>query len=97
MRLLPPGDPFLQQPNRAVLFPHAELRKRAFRPVTSPGVVVQDGPPACLWRARARGKRLELAVEQLAPIDRSALEAEADLVARLRNADGAVLSVSRER
>jgi hypothetical protein len=94
LRLLPPGDPFLQQPNRAVLVPDAELRKRVFRSVASPGVVLQDGRLAGLWRARARGKRLELEVEQLAPIDRDALEAEADLVARVRETDGAVLAVS---
>ena len=94
LRLLPPGDPFLQQPNRALLVPDAEVRKRAFRPVASPGVVLQDGRLAGLWRARARGKRLELAVEQLAPLDRDALEAQADLIARLREADRAVLAVS---
>jgi hypothetical protein len=94
LRLLPPGDPFLQQPNRAVLVSDAELHKRAFRPVARPGVVLQDGLVAGLWRARARGKRLELAVEQLAPIERDALEAEADLAARLRGADGVVLEVS---
>lgn len=94
LRLLPPGDPFVQQPNRAVLVVDSGIRKRAFRPVASPGVVLQDGRLAGLWRARARGKRLELEVEQLAGINRDALEAEADRVAGLRNADGAVLTVS---
>jgi hypothetical protein len=91
LRLLPPRDPFLQQPNQALLMPDADVRKRAFRQVAGPGVVLQDGRPAGLWRARIHGKRIELAVEQLAPIDRDALEAEADRVARLRNADGALL------
>jgi hypothetical protein len=94
LRLLPPGDPFLQQPNRVVLVPDAEVRKRAFRAVASPGAVLQDGRLAGLWRARARGKRLELSVEQLGPIDRDALEAEADRTARLREADRAVVAVS---
>jgi hypothetical protein len=94
LRLLPPGDPFLQQPNRAVLVPDAELRKRVFRPVGSPGVVLQDGGPAGLWRARARSKRVELSVEQLAPIDRDALDAEAERLARLREADSAVVAVT---
>ena len=94
LRLLPPGDPFVQQPNRAVLVADPDILKRAFRPVASPGVVLQDGRLAGFWRARARGKRLQLAVEQLARIDRDALEAEADRVARLRKGDGAVLTVS---
>jgi uncharacterized protein YcaQ len=94
LRLLPPGDPFLQRPNRAVLLPDAETRKRAFRPVASPGVVLQDGHATGLWRARARGKRIELAVEELAAIDCDALEAEADRIARLRGADAAVLTLT---
>jgi hypothetical protein len=94
LRLLPPGDPFLQQPNRAMLVPDTDLRKRAFRAVASPGAVLQDGRLAGLWRARARGKRLEVEVERLARIDRDALEAAAERVARLRDADSAVLAVA---
>jgi hypothetical protein len=93
VRLLPPGDPFLQQPNRAVLVPAAEIRKRAFRPVASPGVVLQDGRLAALWRARGRRRRLELDVEQLGPFDRDALEAEAERAARLREAEDVVVTV----
>jgi hypothetical protein len=92
LRLLPPGDPFLQQPNRRALLPDPDVRKRAFRAVGSPGVVLQDGLPAGFWRARARGQRLDLTVEPLAAIDRDALAAEADRVARLRGADGAAVS-----
>jgi hypothetical protein len=94
LRLLPPRDPFLQHPNRNLLVSDAEIRKRAFRAVASPGVVLQNGRIAGLWRARARRKRLEVAVEQLAAIDRDALEAEATLVARLRGAADPVLAVS---
>jgi hypothetical protein len=94
LHLLPPRDPYLQKPNRATLVPDAELRKRAFRPAGSPGVVLQDGEAAGLWRARARGKRLQLEVEQLARIDLDALRAEADRVAELRGAEAALLDVS---
>ena len=86
LRLLPPGDPFLQRPNRATLVPDAALRKRVFRPVASPGVVLQDGEVGGLWRARGRGARLELEVEPLGRIDREALAAEAERVAELRGA-----------
>jgi hypothetical protein len=91
LRLLPPGDPFLQKPNREMLVPDADLRKRAFRPVASPGVVLQDGQAAGLWRARTRGKRLEIDVDQLASIDRDALQAEAARVAELRGAEAALV------
>jgi hypothetical protein len=94
LHLLPPGDPYLQRPNRKLLVPDAELRKRAFRTVASPGVVLQDGDVAGLWRARIRGKRLEIDVEQVARIDLDALEAEAHRVAELRDAQAALLDVS---
>lgn len=94
LRLLPPGDPFLQRPNRATLVPDPALRKRVFRPVGSPGVVLQDGELAGLWRPRARGARLELELERLGRIDRDALTAAAERVAELRGAREVRLSVS---
>jgi hypothetical protein len=94
LRLLPPGDPFLQRPNRTTLVPDPALRKRVFRPVGSPGVVVQDGDLAGLWRPRARGAKLELAVEAVGRIDHEALEAEAQRMAQLRGAREARISVS---
>ncbi len=92
LRLLAPGDPFLQPANRALLFPDADLRKRAFRSVASPGVVLQDGEAFGLWRTRARGKRVEIELEEFMPAERDALAAEAELVARLRGAEAAALS-----
>jgi hypothetical protein len=94
LRLLPPGDPFLQRPNRATLVPDAELRKRVFRPTASPGVVLQDGELGGLWRARGRGAVLELEVERLGRLDVEALEAEAARVAALRGAHEPRLSVA---
>ena len=58
LRLIPPGDPYLQKPNRPLLAPDAELRKRLFRPVASPGAVLEDGRLAGLWRARLQRRRL---------------------------------------
>jgi hypothetical protein len=94
VRLLPPGDPYLQKPNRALLAPDEDLRKRLFRPVASPGAVLQDGRLAGLWRAKAKGKRTELTVEPLGRIDRAALEEEAERVAALR---GTALVLSAPR
>jgi hypothetical protein len=91
IRLIPPGDPYLQKPNRALLASDPELRKRLFRPVASPGAVMRDGRLAGLWRARARGRKAELTVEKLGRLRRGELEEEAQRVAELRGAAEAEL------
>ena len=93
LRLIPPGDPYLQKPNRALLAPEAELRKRLFRPVASPGAVVKDGRLAGLWRAKAKGRKAELTVQLIGPVARKDLEPEAQRIAKLRGASEAVLVV----
>jgi hypothetical protein len=97
LRLLPPGDPYLQKPNRPLLAADSELRKRLFRPVGSPGAVLRDGRLAGLWRARAKGRKVEITVEQLGRLRRGELEDEAQRVARLRGAAEAVLVTSPGR
>lgn len=94
VRLLPPGDPYLQKANRPLLAPDDDLRKRLFRPVASPGVVLRDGRLAGLWRTRAKGKRLEIAVERIGRLARADLEDEAQRVAALRGSSEAILSVA---
>src|SRR5918994_1715265 len=84
VRLLPPGDPYLAMPNRPLLAPEAELRKRLFRPVGSPGAVLMDGRLAGLWRTRAKGRTVEITVEPLGRLARADLEPEAERVAALR-------------
>ena len=69
----------------------AELRKRLFRPVGSPGAVLREGRLAGLWRAKAKGRKLELTVERLGRLRRGELEAEAQRVAELRGAAEGVL------
>ena len=87
VRLIPPGDPYLQKPNRPLLAPGADLRKRLFRPVASPGAVLKDGRLAGLWRAKAKGRRLEVAVEKLGRLARADVEEEARRVAALRGSE----------
>jgi hypothetical protein len=94
IRLIPPGDPYLQRPNRPLLAADPELRKRLFRPVASPGAVLRDGRLAGLWRVKAKGKKAEVSVEKLGRIARGDLEEEAERVAELRGATGATLVVS---
>jgi hypothetical protein len=91
VRLIPPGDPYLQKPNRALLAPEAELRKRLFRPVASPGAVLRDGRLAGLWRTKAKGRKVEITVEALAGLPRADLDDEAQRIAHLRGAAEAVV------
>jgi hypothetical protein len=93
VRLLPPGDPYLQKPNRALLAPDAELRKRLFRPVASPGAVLRDGRLAGLWRAQTKRRKAEITVEELGRrLPRSEVEEQAQRVAELRGAaEGALV------
>jgi hypothetical protein len=93
IRLIPPGDPYLQKPNRALLAPEDELRKRLFRPVASPGAVLQDGRLAGLWRVKAKGRKAEITVERLRRVARADLEEEAQRIADLRGAAEAILVV----
>lgn len=93
--LLPPGDPFLQKPNRPLLAPEKALQQRLFRPVASPGAVLAGGRLAGLWKLAKAGRgRAAIAVEPLAGrLPRRALEAEAARVAALRGAPEATVEL----
>ena len=91
IRLIPPGDPYLQKPNRPLLAPDPELRKRLFRPVASPGAVLSDGRLTGHWRVKTKGKKAELTVETLSRLPRAEIEQEAQRVAELRGAGQAAL------
>lgn len=93
VRLIPPGDPYLQKPNRPLLAPEAELRKRLFRPVASPGAILRDGRLVGLWRVKAKGRKAEITVEELGRIARKDLDEEAKRIAELRGASGLQLVV----
>ena len=84
VRLIPPGDPYLQKPNRPLLAHDPELRSRLFRPVASPGAVLKDGRLAGLWRMKAKGRNAELSVEKLGRLARADIEDEARRVAAVR-------------
>ena len=91
VRLIPPGDPYLQPPNRSLLAPDGALRKRLFRPVASPGAVLKDGRLAGLWRVKARGKKAEITIEKLRRLSRREVEEEARQIAALRGAEPALV------
>ncbi|HZC29766.1 MAG TPA: crosslink repair DNA glycosylase YcaQ family protein [Gaiellaceae bacterium] len=84
VRLLPPGDPFLQKPNRPLVAPDDALRKRLFRPVASPGAVLKDGRLVGLWRMKAKGRKAEVAVEKVGRLAKKDVADEARRIAPLR-------------
>ncbi|MDQ3608022.1 MAG: winged helix DNA-binding domain-containing protein, partial [Actinomycetota bacterium] len=82
VHLLGGHDPYVAQPDRAALAPDPALRRRIFVAVGRPGIVLRDGGPAGLWRARKRGDLLDVTVQWLgAPVD---ITAQAEAIARLR-------------
>src|ERR687892_1634542 len=94
-RLLPAGDPFLAQRDRATLLPDKAVQRAVWRPVGSPGLVLVTGHPMGTWRARGAGGRLEVTVDPFAKLNdrqRTAIEHEADLVAPFRGRDHAVVT-----
>jgi hypothetical protein len=94
VRLLPPGDPYLQKSNRPLLAPDQKLRSRLFRPVASPGAVLRDGRLVGLWRAQAKGRKVEITVEKLGRLARGDLGDEAQRVAAARGAAGVTVAVT---
>jgi len=87
VRLLAPFDPYLDQRDRATLFPDPQLRARARSGIGAPGAVLIDGELAGLWRPAKKGKRFVVTVEPLtraAPGAGEGIAAEAEIVAPLR-------------
>jgi hypothetical protein len=86
-RLLPAGDPFLAQRDRATLLSDRAQQRVVWRPVGSPGIVLMTGRPVGTWRARATGKRLAVTIEPFGSLgdrQRTAIEQAAADVATLR-------------
>jgi hypothetical protein len=94
VRLLPPGDPYLQKINRPLLAPDDALRKRLFRPVASPGAVLRDGRLAGLWRMEAKGRRVTIKVEKTGRLAKGAIGEEAERIGPLRGAQDVIVEIS---
>jgi Winged helix DNA-binding domain len=89
-RLLPAGDPFLAQRDRATLLPDKARQRAVWRPVGSPGVVLMTGHPVATWRAQAAGGRLRVTVDPFGSLgdkQRTAIEHAASLIAPFRGRD----------
>ena len=93
IRLLGPGDPLLLGRDREHLVPDPAVRRRLWTATPTTGLVLADGRPTALWRARRQGRRLAVAVEPFAgPVKRAELEAEAERVAAHRGCATAAVS-----
>jgi hypothetical protein len=98
VRLLAANDPFLHQRDQAVLAPDPALRRRMWRAVGNPGLVLVRGRPVTLWRPRKQGKRLHVVLEPFERLSASAhsgIEAEAARLAPLRGCEDAAVEVTR--
>ncbi|WP_106397879.1 DNA glycosylase AlkZ-like family protein [Actinocorallia populi] len=86
LRLLPPGDPYLQTRDRPMLVPEKAREKQVWRTLGSPGAVLLGGELAGTWRTRLQGKRLDLTVTAFEPLPEHLLAEEAERLAALRGA-----------
>ncbi|MGW7055435.1 DNA glycosylase AlkZ-like family protein [Streptomyces sp. NPDC054887] len=87
VRLLPPGDPFLQARDRDLLVPDRMRQREIWRAVGGPGALLVGTEIAGTWRARAAGRATDLTVTPFAPLSpavRRELDAEAATVAAAR-------------
>jgi hypothetical protein len=90
VRLVPAGDAFLHQRDRATLVSDPARRRRLWRPAGAPGLVLVDGAPGGTWRHKQTGHRLTIEVEAwitLPPRQRADIEAEAASLAATQGLD----------
>lgn len=96
VRLLPPGDPLLQAPDREVLVPDRTHQRRLWRALHAPGALLVDGEVVGTWRGRRRSGHLEVAVEPfhpLIPAANAAVEEAAQALALARDGTEATVTV----
>ncbi|MFD5101452.1 DNA glycosylase AlkZ-like family protein [Streptomyces albidochromogenes] len=97
VRLLPPGDPFLQARDRELVVPDKRRRQEIWRAVGGPGALLAGTEITGTWRARAAERGIEVTVTPFGPLSvavRRELEVEAATVASARGADEARLRLA---
>ena len=95
-RLLPTQDPYLHQRDRDTLLPDRELRRRLWRSVGAPGLVLVDGMPTGTWTVNQVGRILKVVVEPFRRLSVSARQAVADeatSIGLLRGAQGTTFAI----
>lgn len=83
-RLLGPYDLYLQARGRELLVLDAARRKDLWRVLGRPGVLLVDGEVAGTWRPRTSAGRLRLEVQPWRPLDRDAVQEQAERLAEHR-------------
>ena len=96
VRLLGPFDPWLQARDRALIVPDKTMHKALWPVLGRPGVLFVDGEVVGVWRPKASGRRLTIAVEAFAPLPPKVWRAVDDEAARVAAVRGAAdVNVSR--
>ena len=92
VRMLGGHDPYVGQPDRETLVPDTKLRARLYPAIGRPGVVLDRGRIAGLWKGRKQGEVLAIEVEWLdGDVD---LGREPSAVATARGCEGAEVSTA---
>jgi hypothetical protein len=90
VRLLPPGDPWLQARDRGFTVAK-EHHPQVWKAISPPGALLVDGEVLGTWRASTKGRRVDITVDgfnEVPPAVRDAVEDEAAVVATGRGAAG---------
>jgi len=82
--LLAPFDLYLQARDRPLLVPDPEHAKDLWRTLGRPGGVLAEGEIVGTWRARKAKPGIDVSVDLWAPVDRSAIDAQAERLAASR-------------
>ncbi len=72
--MIAPGDPLLLTRDREALINNPAWRKQVWSAIPNTGVVLDDGEPVALWKARKRGKTLDVTLSGGRPDAQKAFE-----------------------
>lgn len=97
VRLLGSGDPLLDGRDRSTVIPDRAQQKEVWKILGNPGLVLLSGRPVGTWRAKAKGRRLELTLTPLGDArlpPAKTLQPEADRLAVARGREDGVVRSS---
>lgn len=95
IRLLGPHDPYLDARDRELLLPDAAQRKRIWKTVGNPGVILKDGKIAGQWTAKSQSHQMSATYSLFEPCSTAqiaAIQQEIEAYASFRGLQLATLS-----